>query len=92
MAQGFVGVLWAFIWLLVLVFISFIVGFISAIFYVIILPLTPCIKNLKDFSDQLLKGAQLPHFCVVNMLNTKSYSEATSSRTESAIETLTDEN
>ncbi|XP_043471721.1 uncharacterized protein LOC122504604 [Leptopilina heterotoma] len=56
-------------WLLVLVFVSFIVAFFLAPFYVIVHCLTAFISGLDECANLLLKGVQFPHHCAKQMCN-----------------------
>ncbi|EFA08365.1 hypothetical protein TcasGA2_TC006008 [Tribolium castaneum] len=57
------------LWLLVLIFISFWVAAICAGFYIIVHPLSVCIKPLTEIADLLLQGVQFPHYCAEKMFS-----------------------
>ncbi|CAG9767403.1 unnamed protein product [Ceutorhynchus assimilis] len=62
------------VWLIILIFISFAVASFCAGFYILLLPLTVCIKGLKELTDLLLKGLQFPHYCATQMMSKGSQS------------------
>ncbi len=68
---GAVGLLWAVIWFLLLIFIGWPIGFFIAWLYVLLLPFSACIPALKDVCDAILKVVQLPYTFAENMVNMK---------------------
>ncbi|KAB0793646.1 hypothetical protein PPYR_13266 [Photinus pyralis] len=60
------------LWLIVLIFISFLVACFCAGFYILCHPLSVCIPPLKGLSDILLSGVQFPHYCAERMMSGSS--------------------
>jgi len=54
------NVLWALIWLILLLFIGWPIAGFCAGFYVLCLPFEVCISPLKDINELLYKGVKLP--------------------------------
>lgn len=66
------GLLWSLIWLLLLIFIGWPIGFLVAWLYILLLPFSACISLVRDACDFLLKVVQLPVTCAQNMMEMKS--------------------
>ncbi|XP_045475813.1 uncharacterized protein LOC123681635 [Harmonia axyridis] len=58
----------ALFWLVVLIFLAFWAASICAFFYIIVYCFEACIPALKDISDLLLQGVQLPNLCAKKFL------------------------
>ena len=54
------NVLWTILWILLLLFIGWPVGFFCAGWYVCLSPFESCIIVCKDITEFLMKGVQLP--------------------------------
>ncbi|KAL3272405.1 hypothetical protein HHI36_013881 [Cryptolaemus montrouzieri] len=56
------------LWLIILIVLSFWFAGICAFFYIIVYCLEACIPGLKDISDLLLQGVQLPNLCAKKVI------------------------
>ena len=52
--------LWVIIWLLVLWFLAWPIGFFAAGWYVCLSPFEVCVEPLKDLNEFLMRGVKLP--------------------------------
>jgi len=68
MAGGAVGILWAILWFLGLLFIGWPVAYFLVWLYVLLLPFSACIEPLKSIEESLLKLVQLPLFFTEKMV------------------------
>ncbi|KAJ3627886.1 hypothetical protein MTP99_015228 [Tenebrio molitor] len=50
-------------------YFSFIIACFCCFWYILIYPCTVCIDALSGYTDLLLKGIQLPHYCAQKMVN-----------------------
>jgi len=73
------SILWFIVWLLVLIFIAFEVAIFISWFYIILLPVTVCVPDLKVVTDLLLKVVQFPYYCCGWMMNRSSLKEVMAS-------------
>ncbi|XP_044759288.1 uncharacterized protein LOC123317013 [Coccinella septempunctata] len=62
----------ALVWLLILIFLAFWCAGVCAFFYIIVYCLEACIPGLKDISDLLLQGVQLPNLCAKKIIEALS--------------------
>lgn len=65
------GLLWAFIWFLILWFLAWPIAFFIAWLYILLLPFTVCIENLKGVCEALLGVVNLPLTVTENMIAMK---------------------
>lgn len=66
---GVKTLLWAIVWLLLLLFIGWWIGFLCAYVYVIILPFNACIPQLTELRDVFLKGQNIPLYFAKFMID-----------------------
>uniref|UniRef100_K1PLP8 Inner membrane component domain-containing protein n=2 Tax=Magallana gigas TaxID=29159 RepID=K1PLP8_MAGGI len=69
--EGGAGILWAFLWFLILIFLGWPIGFFIAWLYVLLLPFGACIAPIKDVNQHILGVVQLPLTCAENMIAMK---------------------
>ena len=65
------GLLWGFLWFLILIFLGWPIGFFVAWWYIFLLPFSACIEPLKGVCEALLKIVQLPLTCAESMVAMK---------------------
>lgn len=65
-------IIWSIIWLLLLIFISIWLAFLSALVYIVVSIFTPCISGLQGLQDLALQGINFPHTCSSNMMSGKT--------------------
>ncbi|KAK9885331.1 hypothetical protein WA026_010831 [Henosepilachna vigintioctopunctata] len=56
------------LWLIILIFLSFWLAGICAFCYIIVYFFEACLPALKDISDLLLQGVQLPNICAKKVI------------------------
>jgi hypothetical protein len=65
------GICWALVWLLVLIFLAWPIGFFCAGFYLLFSPFGACIEACTPLIEVLEKGLKLPLTCALNMVHQK---------------------
>ncbi len=64
--------LWSIVWLVVLVFLAWPIGFFVSFFYLVLSPLGACIEALTPLINILESGVKLPLTCALNMVHQKA--------------------
>ncbi|PAA49725.1 hypothetical protein BOX15_Mlig032588g1 [Macrostomum lignano] len=65
------GLLWAFIWFLILIFLAWPIAFLIAWLYVLLLPFSVCISALQSVCESILGILKLCVTCTENMMGMK---------------------
>ncbi|RWS04397.1 hypothetical protein B4U79_07677 [Dinothrombium tinctorium] len=65
-------IIWAIIWLLILVFIGFWIAGICSFLYILVSVFTPCLPPLEPIAEILMKGVQFANYCSKNLIKGNS--------------------
>ena len=63
---------WSVLWFFVLIFVAWPLGFLAAVFYLILAPFAACCACMKTVTDFLHKGVLLPYNVATYMVQGRS--------------------
>ena len=71
MAGGGAGILWAILWILILIFLGWPIAFFVAWLWICLMPFAVCMSFLKDIIEALQKVVMLPQTIAENIVGMK---------------------